>query len=314
MDRTRRSHRHSRARTVAAESRDRVQGVRSAPVLVGCILTKNEALDICRAVTSLQSATDAVVVVDSESTDDTCEIARTLGAEVLVRPFDTYPAQRNWALQQIADRFGDVWVFSLDADEWLSDELAVEVRSKAPTLGLDADFYIVKLRRRFDGRVLRHGGFGTTWLTRLMRASSSYEGREINEHVAVSAGWRVGRLESWLEHADVDSWEAYIAKHNRYSTLEASARVLGGGDLNSLTLSDVRLDRTLRKRWLRERIWNRLPGRPLIRFVQIYVLFAGFLDGRAGFRRALFEAWQEMTTDLKSEELQRRRGGHGREG
>jgi glycosyltransferase involved in cell wall biosynthesis len=273
---------------------------------VGCILTKNEARNIRRAVTSLQSATDVVVVIDSESTDETREIAEALGAEVLVRPFDTYPAQRNWALRQIADRHGDVWVFSLDADEWLSDELAAELRSKASTLGRDADQYIVKLRRRFDGRVLRHGGFGVTWLTRLMpAASTTYEGREVNEHVAVPNGGRVGKLDHWLEHADVDSWGDYITKHNRYSTLEAQARVSNRAATRTVTIKDARRDRTLRKRWLREHVWSRLPARPAIRFIQIYVVFAGFLDGRAGFRRALFEAWQEMITDLKSEELQR---------
>jgi len=274
-----------------------------APTLVGCILTRNEARNIRRAVTSLQSATDVVVVVDSESTDDTRGIAKTLGAEVLVRPFDTYPAQRNWALRQIAQRYGDVWVFSMDADEWLSEDLAAELRAKAPTLGRDADHYIVKLRRRFDGRILRHGGFGVTWLTRLMpAATSTYEGRAINEHVSVPDGWRVGTLDHWLEHADVDSWDDYIAKHNRYSTLEARARASSDAAGATITLREVRRDRTLRRRWLRERIWNRLPARPAIRFIQIYVV----CDGRAGFRRALFEAWQEMTTDLKTAELRRR--------
>ena len=285
-----------------------MQDLRPTPMLVGCILTKNEAANIRRALTSLQAAADTVVVVDSASTDDTREIAASLGAQVLVRPFDTYPAQRNWALQQIAERYGDVWVFSLDADEWLSDELAGELRAKTPALGRDADFYIVKLRRRFDGRVLKHGGFRLTWLTRLMRASSTYEGRDINEHVAVPAGRRIARLEHWLEHADVRSWEEYVTKHNRYSTMEAQARVSAHAQERSVTIKAAWRDRTLRKRWLRERIWNRLPARPVIRFLQIYVVFAGFLDGRAGFRRAVFEAWQEMVTDLKTEELRRSDG------
>lgn len=280
---------------------------RSGPVLVGCILTKDEERKIGRAVTSLQAAADVVVVVDSESTDATRSVARELGADVLVRQFDTYSAQRNWALRQIFERYGDVFVFSMDADEWLSEELATELRSKAAGLGQDADLYIVKLRRRFNGRILRHGGFGVTWLTRLMpAATAAYEGRDVNEHVAVAEGRRIGKLDSWLEHADVDSWYDYITKHNRYSSLEAQARAFGRADGYKVTLQLVRRDRTLWRRLLRERIWNRLPARPAIRFFQVYVVFAGFLDGRAGFRRALFEAWQEMTTDLKTEELLRR--------
>jgi glycosyltransferase involved in cell wall biosynthesis len=264
----------------------------------------NEQRNIRGAVSSLASATDAVVVVDSGSTDATRELARELAAEVLVRTFDSYPRQRNWALRQIADRYGDVHVFSMDADEWLSEELVDELRRLRSTVGRDADVYVVRRRLRFDGRVLRHGGFGATWHARLMPArSSAYEDRDINERLIIPAGARVGRLRSWLEHADVSDWEAYVAKHNRYSTLEAAARVAAQGGGMVPTLGDAWRDRTLRNRWLRERVWNRLPARPAIRFLQIYVLSAGWLDGRAGFRRAVFEAWQEMMTDLKAERL-----------
>jgi glycosyltransferase involved in cell wall biosynthesis len=271
---------------------------------VGCILTRNEEHDIARAVRSLGRVADEVVVVDSGSTDATCEIARDLGALVLVRPFDSYPNQRNWALRQIAERHGDVPVFSLDADEWLSDELVTELRGRRPTLGRDADLYMVKRRQRFDGRVLRHGGFGCVWLTRLMPAASSrYEDRDVNEQLVIPAGARVVRLDHWLEHDDVADWERHIAKHNRYSTLEAEARAALVRTGPAVGLRDAWRDHTRRRRWLRERVWNRLPARPAVRFVQIYVVSGGLLDGRSGFRRALFSAWQEMMIDLKAERL-----------
>src|SRR5207302_6917046 len=121
----------------------------SARRLIGCILTKNEEKNIGRAIRSLQLATNRIVVVDSASDDGTRDVARTLGAEVVVRKFDNYSAQRNWALRYIASHYGDAWAFSLDADEWLSDDLASELRSKTPNLGEDADRYLVKRRRRF---------------------------------------------------------------------------------------------------------------------------------------------------------------------
>jgi len=276
-------------------------------MVVGCILTRNEARNIERAITSLRPAVDEVVVIDSESDDRTCEIAEKLGATVWTHPFESYAHQRNWALDQIADHFGDVWMLSLDADEWLSDELAAEVRRDAPRLGTDADAYLLKRRTRFDGRVLQHGGFEATWITRVVRVGyARYEDRKVNEHLDLPAGARVGRFEGWLEHADVDSWTRYVDKHNRYSTLEAEARVAAmGGGHPTITLGEARRDPALRKRFLRERVFNRLPARPAIRFLQIYVASLGFLDGRSGFRRALFEAWQEMMTDLKAEELRR---------
>jgi len=117
----------------------------------------------------------------------------------------------------------------------------------------------------------------------------------------------VGQLDGRLVNDDVTSWEDHIAKHNRYSTLEAQARVqLRRGQAEATTWSEALLRPYLRRRWLRQHVWDRLPARPAVRFVQIYVLAGGILDGRAGFRRALFEAWQEMCTDLKAEEIERR--------
>jgi glycosyltransferase involved in cell wall biosynthesis len=295
------------SRPAPSDPRQGPSGLRSpqATQIVGCILTRDEARNIRRAVTSLQAVTDRIVVVDSESTDDTVAIAESLGAVVLVHRFEDYSSQRNWALSAIRSRYGEVWVFSLDADEWISEELAIELRRKASTLGEDADQYIVRRRIRFDGRVLRHGGLGGIWLTRLFPVSAIYEARSVNEHVRVADGARIGQLTSWLEHSDVNSWEQYVTKHNQYSSLEAAARLEASQSSARLTIGAARRDRTLRRRWLRERVWNRLPARPAIRFVQIYILLAGFLDGRAGFRRALFEAWQEMMTDLKTQEMSR---------
>lgn len=274
-----------------------------APV-IGCILTKNEERNVRTAVTSMQRAADAVFVVDSFSDDATVRIARECGATVVEHEFETYAAQRNWALQQIAERWGpDAWAFTLDADEWLSDELVDELVAHRHG-AQEADIYITPIRRRFDGRILRHGGYGRTWGIRMWRAGySAYGDRGVNEALVVPEEARIVHLEGWLEHADVDSWEKYIAKHNVYSTVEASARldaVRGVGPI--IGVRDAVRDRTVRRRFLRQRVWDRLPARPAIRFLQIYVFFGGFLDGRPGFERALFDAWQELCVDLKVRE------------
>lgn len=296
--------------TTATTAASRADGSSETPALIGCVLTKDEERNIRRAVESLLKATDTIVVVDSGSTDDTISIAKELGAVVWEHPYETYPAQRNWALDEIERQYGAAWVFHLDADEWLSDELAAELRERVPTFGTDADFYLTRLRRRFDGRILRYGGFGVLWLTRIMHTQRTrYEGEGFNEHLTIPEDARIARLEGWLEHGDVDDWNRYIAKHNRYSSQEAQTIIeLKSGRAKALTLRDVAQDPTLKMRYLRERVWNRLPVslKPAIRFFQIYVAFGGFLDGRSGLRRAVFEAWQEMTTDLKVEEIQRR--------
>jgi glycosyltransferase involved in cell wall biosynthesis len=276
--------------------------------IVGYIITKNESSTIHRAVTSLLSVTPHVLVVDSESGDDTREIASGLGADVRVHPFLGFSTQRNWALDYIDSHYQADYVLSIDADEWLSDDLARAIQERAMhgSLG-DRDVYLLDRLIRFDGRILRWGGFGHTRLPRLFRLDAGrYEHRAVNEHLALRPTATIGRLPGVLVNEDVDSWEGYIEKHNRYSTLEAEARVhVALGRVERLPMREALRRPHLRRRWLRQHIWDRVPARPAIRFVQIYLLAGGIFDGRAGFHRALFEAWQEMCTDLKAEALVR---------
>lgn len=281
-------------------------------IIVGCVLTLNEAANIADVVVSLRAVAQHVVVIDSESHDATARIASDLGATVWSRPFDTYSAQRNWALEQLSMNFGDVWCLVLDADERLTPALTNEITElwrAGRAAGVDG--FLVPLEVEFCGRVLRHGGFQNTKLLRLFRvAAAQYEARDVNEHVHLGEQARMGVLRSPIVHLDVRSWEDYITKHNRYSTLEARARVRSGG--TSVPTTQAIRGKHLRRRWLRERVFQRLPARPAIRFFQIYVVMLGFLDGAAGFRRALFEAWQELCIDLKAERLlEEASDGHG---
>ncbi len=275
--------------------------------LVGCILTLDEQGKVGRAVDSLRAVTDAVVVVDSGSTDDTIATARRHRADVVVHPFESYPRQRNWALDHLHERFGPCWVLSIDADEWLHDQLTAELRALRPQLtsGHPHDVYLAPRRTRFEGRVLRFGGFGRTWLARLFRSDlARYGERPVNEHLDLPPSARVGRLHGWLEHDDVDDWSRYITKHDRYSTLEAEARRERRARPDPAGLLDLRRDPTRLRQILRHQVYDRLPARPAVRFVTSYVLLGGFLDGRPGFDRSLFEAWQEMCIDVKSKQAE----------
>jgi len=276
--------------------------------VVGYVLTRNEEDKVARAIRSLASVCAHVVVVDSESTDRTAEIARGLGADVVIHPFEGFSAQRNVALDHVRSTYDPDYILTIDADEWLTDELVADLGARIGGSALTEDVYLLHLCIRFDGRELRWGGFASTRLPRLFRPGAGrYENRVVNEHLSLNPGATVGQLGGRLVNDDVTSWEDHIAKHNRYSTLEAQARVqLRRGQAEATTWSDALLRPYLRRRWLRQHVWDRLPARPAIRFVQIYVLAGGILDGRAGFRRALFEAWQEMCTDLKTEEIERR--------
>jgi glycosyltransferase involved in cell wall biosynthesis len=261
---------------------------------------------------SLAAVCQTVVVVDSFSADNTSVIAEANRAVVWSRPFDSFSGQRNWALDQIATTFNPRWILTLDADERLSDDLARELLQ---VLSSDPPFEIYMIRRqlRFAGKYLRFGGFSRTRLPRLFRLRAGrYEDRDVNEHFIPTPGARLGNLSHPLLHLDVASWERYVAKHNLYSTLEATARYERFKTGQNLTFSSaisegwaVRDRPHLRRRWMREQVFNRLPAKGALRFFHIYLLLGGFLDGSAGFKAALFQSWQEMITDLKFKELKR---------
>src|SRR5580765_3348294 len=112
------------------------------PQLSAFIITKNEASDIEGCLTSLRGLADEVIVVDCHSSDDTVAICRRLGAKVLVRDFDGFGQQKQFALEQTTGE----WAFSIDADERMSPELAAEIRQVVTSSRPEAGF---RVRRNF---------------------------------------------------------------------------------------------------------------------------------------------------------------------
>lgn len=307
---------------MSERARTSIQPVTLAPpppnskTIVGCVLTHDEESNIGEVIASLKKVTNRILVVDSNSTDGTIEVAEGAGAEVLQRAFDSFSKQRNWALDEIGRKHGVVWVLALDADERLSPGLASEIKRRWAEES-DIDIYLIRRQLVFAGRTLRFGGFSKTRLPRLFRLDAGrYEDREVNEHFVPGKRARMASLGEPLVHLDVSSWEHYIAKHNRYSTLEALARLRRkqsgerfGWTTFFRSALDARRRPHLRRRWMREQLLDRVPGKAFLRFVHIYLLLGGFLDGSAGFKAALFQAWQEMTTDLKYREMIRKADG-----
>ena len=112
----------------------------------------------------------------------------------------------------------------------------------------------------------------------------------------------VGYLRHDLLHLDRRGLEAFIARHNRYSTLEARARLEAERHPDRARLSEpARHQPVERKRFIRERIWPHIPAKPLALFIYMYLLRQGFLDGRAGLALCVFHAFQEFMVGLKLE-------------
>lgn len=275
--------------------------------IAGYIITLNEEVRIERAIRSLRNVCDNVLVVDSGSTDRTLDIAAGLGCDTCGRAFDDYASQRNYALDQLIERYAPDFILTIDADEWLDEDLISAIQRKVHSATPSHDVYLLARRIVFDGRVLRWGGYARTRLPRLFRSEvARYERRAVNEHLALNNDVSIGQLPGFLYNGDVLDWTAHLNKYNQYSSLEASARAQLRERAARRVPSQSALRRPyLRRRWLREHVWDRLPARPVLRFLQIYVVYGGFLDGQPGLRRAVLDSWLEMCIDVKTEEHER---------
>jgi glycosyltransferase involved in cell wall biosynthesis len=269
------------------------------------IPTLDEELNLPDCLASVAWA-DEIFVVDSFSRDRTLEIARGRGAQVVQHAFESYSRQKNWALETLP--FRNEWVLIVDADERVSAELRCEIAHVIPSNAVDG--YYVNRRVIFLGVWVRHAGWYPSWNLRLFRHKlGRYDDRDVHEHVVLNG--RAGYLRNDLIHADQRSLEAYVSRHNRYSTLEATARHKAELDAPDRAQLPVGLlaSPVQRKRFLRERVWPTVPAKPLALFVYMYVLRRGFLDGRAGLALCVFHAFQEFMVGLKLAELRRLSSG-----
>jgi glycosyltransferase involved in cell wall biosynthesis len=268
---------------------------------------KNEAENLPRCLGCVQWA-DEIFVVDSHSTDDSVEIAQRHGAKVVQFDFNgTWPKKKNWALENLP--FKNDWVLILDADEVLPAEAAAEIGGAIANTGGIAGYWINR-RFFFLGRWLRHSYY-PNWNLRLFRHSlGRYErltdadtrsgDNEVHEHVIVQGP--TGRLRCEMDHYAFPSVEVFMEKHNRYSNWEACVaadKLLHGSS------DDLSSEAAGRRRRLKM-ISQRLPFRPLMRFLYIYIWQKGFLDGRDGYYFARLHAIYEFLSVAKTYELRRR--------
>lgn len=271
------------------------------------IPTFNEEVNLPHAMRSVMGWADRVFVVDSESTDRTREIAKQMGAEVVVQPWLGYARQKNWALDNLP--WETPWIFILDADEAVTPALRDEmlaIAAKDPVSVAEGGFYVNRLPH-FMGGPIRHCGFYPSYNLRFFkRGKARYEDREVHEHMVVDG--ETQRLEHVMLHEDRRGLEHWIAKHNRYSTLEAREIVKERMRVSSARAS--KLERGIAfRRWLKLHILPYLPLSGVFRFIYMYFFRLGFLDGAAGFRFCLLLAVYDYFITLKLIEL-RLAGAH----
>lgn len=248
------------------------------------ILAYNEKLHIRRAIKSVRSIAQNVVVIDSYSTDETVSIAQEAGAEVIQHAFVSQSAQFNWALDTLDIRTG--WVLRLDADEVIEPDLAAEIADKLPKLPVDVVGVNFDRKHIFMGKWVRHGARYPLRMLRLWRTGKGrVEDRWMDEHVHVWGG-RTITFKGGFEDRNENDLSFFTAKHNGYATREAIDVLIDRHHLlpNEQRTLHVTSGQTKTKRWIKENIYNRLPlwAGPSAYFLYRYVIRLGFLDGREG--------------------------------
>jgi len=305
----------------SAPSEWREDGSDRLPVSV-IVPVLNEEINLPACLDSVRWA-DEVFVVDSGSKDNTCKIADDMGAEVVrfhYRPGES--RKKNWSLDHLPLR--NEWVLLIDADERITPKLESEIRElfrRGPT---ERGYYLNRMHL-FLGRWLRHGGNFPSWNLRLLRREAGrYEKLgteelasagdvEVHEHIVLDGP--AGYLHAPMLHEDFKDLSQFIDRHNRYSSWDARMRerLLGGDD--SIESIEAKLfgSPVERKRWLKN-VWVRLPGRPFLRFLYMYLFRLGFLDGYPGFLYCCFKAVQEFHISAKMYEsrLPKRTSSSGR--
>jgi len=282
------------------------------------LATKNEAVNLPRCLDALRMA-ERIVVLDSESTDATVEIALAYDAEVVQFKYKGgYPKKRQWGLENLT--IETPWFFLLDADEVITevlwDDIAAAIHGSE-----NYDAFFVRKGFHFLGRRMNFGGFshmavllvrtGKGRFEQLLSDSANSLDMEIHERLVVQG--RIGRLKTPLIHEDFKGLEAYIFRHNKYSTWEAQVRYryLTTGRYGEDTIQPGFFGNSQeRRRWIKT-IVIRIPFEHHLWFLYHYFFRLGFLEGQAGLIASRIRSSYISQTRSKMYELRLQSGSQG---
>ena len=275
------------------------------------ILTKNEQQDLPGCLDSV-AWSDDIHVYDSMSTDDTVAISECFGAKVTQRDYGENKLafggdeslHRNWGLKNIP--FKHQWVFVIDADERMTPDLVKAVNDAVMS---QKGYMAYRVRRRdfFQGKWLKHVQTTPYYLRLFKHEKFRYE-RLINP-VSIANG-PVGQLTGSLDHFPFSKGLGqWIDRHNLYSRLEAQQIVENRKAQTDFSMISAFITQDFHiRRYHQKELFYRLPLRPLIKFLLLYVAKRGFLDGRAGFTYAMLQSIYEYFIVLKTRELDSQQG------
>jgi glycosyltransferase involved in cell wall biosynthesis len=270
-----------------------------SPIPVSVIVhTLNEKTNLPFALQTVCGRFSEVIVVDAGSTDGTKEIALQHGATFIQIQGDrtTLVKQRNWALDNLP--FANDWVYILDADEMVADDLFEEISEKIRNPAPDIDGYWVRYKEIILGKWLKRSSIYPNWSMRLFRHKlSRYEDRSVNAHVHI-APERTARMVAHFIHDDRRGFVSYIRRLAGVTTLEALSYDEVYKENNQQVKASLFSSSFIERRRALKKIYYRLPFRPLIIFCYLYFIRLGFLEGKAGFYNCVYRACQEIFINI----------------
>lgn len=256
------------------------------------IAVRNEAVNIAKCLSSLGPARE-IFVIDSGSTDETAEIARASGANVVQFAYrGGYPKKRQWAIETLP--IEAEWLLMVDADEEIPEKLWGEIAAAiAAPAGCSA--FLIRKGFCFLGRRFRFGGFsfqavllfrkGRARFERLLDDAAAAGAMDMEVHERVLVEGAIGALPTPLIHDDFKGLAAYIDRHNRYSTWEARHRhhFLATGQWGGESITARLFGNAQERRRFLKFIAVRIPFEPMLWFLYHYIARGGFLEGYRGY-------------------------------
>ncbi|QLQ65041.1 MULTISPECIES: glycosyltransferase family 2 protein [Providencia] len=273
------------------------------------ILTYNEEKHIERCIKSLKEFAHEIFIIDSFSTDNTAELAKKLGAIVYKNEWPgNHAAQFQWGLDNCPIETD--WIMKMDADEYVTNELSLEIKSSLSQISNDVSGIYIKRRVFFMGKWIKHGGYYPTWLLRVWRYTDGHmEQRWMDEHIKLTRG-SVIKFKHDIVDDNLNSLTWWIEKHNNYATREAADTLNIIYQFSSSCGISPKLCGTQeqRKRFLKLQ-YVKLPLfiRPILYFFYRYIIKLGFLDGKRGLIWHLLQGfWYRLLVDCKVFDIKRR--------
>lgn len=270
------------------------------------ILTFNEELHIKRCIESVNEIAKDIFIVDSFSTDNTTEIADSLGAKVFKNKWENnYAKQFNWALDNLP--ITTKWVLRLDADEYLTPELQKEIKEGLPHLTEDINGIVFKRRHIFLDKWIKRGTYPVKLLRLFKYKKAICEQRWMDEHIVLLEGTSVEFENDFVDH-NLNNLTWWTAKHNGYSIREAidlldiELGLIENKNANVKLSPQAAHKRQKKYRYARQPLFVR----SFLYFIYRYIFKLGFLEGKEGFLWHFLQGWWYRTlVDAKIFEIKR---------